>query len=65
MKCKKEQQKHKTSGVFVFVKLMHQCLIQWKWMQFLVSSQGVRQRYLKYYSSCDSSLKTARDVILC
>ena len=36
---------------------MHKCQFQWKWLKFLVSSQGVHQRFLmKYYSSCALSL---------
>lgn len=41
-----------------YLNLSRQCLIQWKWLKFLVISQGVHKRFCKYYYSCDSSLKT-------
>jgi len=55
-------QKHGINGVCdpAFVKLMHQYLFWCQWLQFLVSSQSVHQRFLiKFYSSCASSLKVA------
>lgn len=41
------QQSHTTCRIFVLfsLKLMQQCLVPWKWLQFETSSRGAHQRF--------------------
>ena len=57
---KKENNENKKLVGYLTSFLQNRCisLVQWKRVQFLLSSQGAHQRFLmKYYSSCASYLK--------